>query len=157
MSGRFLNWLDGEEELLEHLADGAETPDASREERKHLVSGLKEEVDHSARGQKVIRMERKLFYRFYAVIAVLSCLCLLGVLLFVVAYLPEFGTENPRTLPVVERYVTRGLEETGAVNIVSGMILDYRAFDTLGESHVLFTALICVTILLRVDRKNMRT
>ena len=60
-------------------------------------------------------MERKLFYRFYAVTAVLSCLCLLGVLLFVVAYLPEFGAENPRTLPVVERYVTRGLEETGAV------------------------------------------
>ena len=26
----------------------------------------------------------------------------------------------------------------GAVNIVAGMILDYRAFDTSGESHVLF-------------------
>ena len=50
-----------------------------------------------------------------------------------------------------------GLEETGAVNIVSGMILDYRAFDTLGESHVLFTALICVMILLRIDRKNQRS
>ena len=47
MSGRFLHWLDGEEELLEHLADGAELPDASREERKHLVSGLKDEVDHA--------------------------------------------------------------------------------------------------------------
>ena len=53
--------------------------------------------------------------------------------------------------------VEHGLEETGAVNIVSGMILDYRAFDTLGESHVLFTALICVMILLRVDHKNMRS
>ena len=29
------------------------------------------------------------------------------------------------------------------------MILDYRAFDTLGESHVLFTALMCVMILLK--------
>jgi multicomponent Na+:H+ antiporter subunit B len=37
------------------------------------------------------------------------------------------------------------------------MILDYRAFDTLGESHVLFTALVCVMILLRIDRKNQRT
>ena len=35
------------------------------------------------------------------------------------------------------------------------MILDYRAFDTLGESHVLFTALLCVMILLRKDKKNM--
>ena len=57
---------------------------------------------------------------------------------------------------MVARYVEKGVEETGADNIVAGMILDYRAFDTLGESHVLFTALICVTILLRLDRKNMR-
>jgi multisubunit sodium/proton antiporter, MrpB subunit (2.A.63.1) len=43
------------------------------------------------------------------------------------------------------------------VNAVAGMILDYRAFDTLGESHVLFTALTVVMILLRLDPKNMRT
>jgi multicomponent Na+:H+ antiporter subunit B len=49
------------------------------------------------------------------------------------------------------------MEATGAVKIVSGMILDYRAFDTLGESHVLFTALLCVMILLRLDEKNKRT
>jgi multicomponent Na+:H+ antiporter subunit B len=64
--------------------------------------------------------------------------------------------ENVRATTVAQRYIEHGLEETGAINIVSGMILDYRAFDTLGESHVLFTALICVMILLRVDSKNQR-
>ena len=39
-----------------------------------------------------------------------------------------------------------------AVNIVTGMILDYRAFDTFGESCVLFVASCCVLILLRVDK-----
>ena len=34
------------------------------------------------------------------------------------------------------------------------MILDYRAFDTLGESHVLFIATCTVLILLRIDRKK---
>ena len=34
---------------------------------------------------------------------------------------------------------------------MTGMILDYRAFDTLGESHVLFIAACCVLILLRID------
>ena len=57
---------------------------------------------------------------------------------------------------MTKRYIEDGLSETGAVNIVAGMILDYRAFDTLGESHVLFTALVCVMILLRKDSKNMK-
>ncbi len=34
------------------------------------------------------------------------------------------------------------------------MILDYRAFDTLGESHVLFTACVCVFIMLRLDKNE---
>ena len=52
---------------------------------------------------------------------------------------------------VSARYIERGLQETGAVNIVTGMILDYRAFDTFGESCVLFIASCCVLVLLRID------
>ncbi len=99
---------------------------------------------------------KKVFDRFYNLIAVICCLLLIGVLLYAVSLLPSYGEENPRSVEVVERYVEHGLEETGATNIVAGMILDYRAFDTLGESHVLFTALICVIILLGKDKKNMR-
>ena len=103
-----------------------------------------------------MKNRKKLFDNVYNVVAVICCLLLIGVLLYTVARLPHYGEENPRTVEVVERYVERGVEETGAVNIVAGMILDYRAFDTLGESHVLFTALICVLILLGKDEKNMR-
>ena len=47
-----------------------------------------------------------------------------------------------------QKYIEDGMKDTGAVNIVAGMILDYRAFDTLGESFVLFTAVTCVLVLL---------
>lgn len=40
------------------------------------------------------------------------------------------------------------------MNIVTGMILDYRAFDTLGESTVLFTAAMVVLFLLRLDPES---
>ena len=46
------------------------------------------------------------------------------------------------------------MQDTGAVNIVAGMILDYRAFDTFGESNVLFIATCTVLILLRNDKKK---
>ena len=90
-------------------------------------------------------------------ISIISCVLLIGTLLYIVGHLPLYGMENPRATEVTKRYIEDGLSETGAVNIVAGMILDYRAFDTLGESHVLFTALVCVMILLRKDSKNMKS
>ena len=39
-------------------------------------------------------------------------------------------------------YIKEGLEKTGASNIVTSILLDYRAYDTLGEATVLFTAII---------------
>lgn len=94
----------------------------------------------------------KIFGRLYAVMAVVLCFIIITTLLVTVSYLPEFGhADNPNNNEVVERYNEKALEETGATNIVAGMILDYRAFDTLGESHVLFIAAVCVMILLRLD------
>lgn len=67
------------------------------------------------------------------------------------AELPPYGAaDNPAHNEVAQRYIEKGMEETGAVNIVAGMILDYRAFDTLGESNVLFIAAVTVLTLLRV-------
>jgi multicomponent Na+:H+ antiporter subunit B len=114
-------------------------------------------VRSSQWGKNLIRTENKGFTVFYTAVAVVSCVALIGMLLFTISFLPRYGVENPESTKVVKRYVESGLQETGAVNIISGIILDYRAFDTLGESHVLFTALLCVTVLLMRDKKNMRT
>ncbi|MCR5784884.1 MAG: hypothetical protein K6G40_04460 [Eubacterium sp.] len=95
----------------------------------------------------------KRFSRIYEVFCIVFCLFLIVIFMLAVSNLPPFGNEdNPVNNEVSERYIEEGLDETGAVNIVTGMILDYRAFDTLGESHVLFIATCAVLILLRKDR-----
>lgn len=92
------------------------------------------------------------FRKIYNLVAGVICVAMIVLLLLTVSELPSFGgTDNPTSNEVAERYIESGMEETGAVNIVAGMILDYRAFDTLGESHVLFLGVCCVMILLRLD------
>ena len=150
-------WYEGDTELLTDIMDGAEVPDRPREELKQQRKAFRAKIQERVNSEQVLRAQERSFYAIYRVIAILSCVVLIGVLLFTVANLPHYGTENPRTVEVVRRYIEHGLEETGAVNVVAGMILDYRAFDTLGESHVLFTALVCVMILLQLDKKTIRS
>ena len=88
----------------------------------------------------------------YRVAALVLAVLLFFMLATVMIGMPNVGDKNnPDNNEVAKRYIENGLSETGAVNIVSGMILDYRAFDTFGESCVLFAATICVMIMLRID------
>lgn len=97
----------------------------------------------------------KYFRIMYRAFAILFALFFSLVLVLTVSHMPKTGeADNPANNEVAARYINDGLSETGATNIVAGMILDYRAFDTLGESHVLFVAAITVTILLRLDKKE---
>ena len=54
------------------------------------------------------------------------------------------------------KYLSDGFKETGAANIVSSVILDYRAYDTLGEATVLFAAIIGALAVLRGKPKRER-
>ena len=96
-----------------------------------------------------------LFSALYAGLSVLTCVVIVALLLATVAELPPFGHEgNPANNEVIRRYVERGGNETGAQNIVAGLILDYRAFDTFGESAVLFTAAVSVLMILGASRRG---
>ncbi len=84
----------------------------------------------------------------------LVTLYLLGLVIFLlsftVAEMPAFGSlDNPTFNEVPARYLEQGVAETGAVNIVAGVIIDYRAFDTFGEATVLFVAIAAVVATLR--------
>ena len=96
--------------------------------------------------------------RLYNVLAFLLCAVFAALMLMTVANLPRYGSADAPTVnEVAQRYVEQGTEETGAVNTVAGMILDYRAFDTLGESFVLFTAMCAVTMLMNAPgRRRVR-
>lgn len=67
-------------------------------------------------------------------------------LLFAVYELHEFG-EPPSDM---DDYIIQNAQnETGANNIVTSVVFDYRGYDTLGEATVLFTAIAGVMILFR--------
>ncbi len=103
---------------------------------------------HNQRGQRA-------FDGLYRVLSTLICLGIISILLLTVSFLPPFGDPaDPVNNEVSQRYIESGLEETGAVNIVSGMILDYRAFDTFGESAVLFMASASVMMLMRRPKEG---
>ena len=66
--------------------------------------------------------------------------------------LPSFGYP---IMKVAKTYLANGLSQTGAANVVSSVILDFRAYDTLGEATVLFTAVIGVLAVMRkIGRKK---
>ncbi len=93
--------------------------------------------------------------RFYYICCTFVCIILAAALFYAVLCLPMFGEAgSPTDNEVSLRYIESGVEDTGAVNLTAGMILEYRAFDTLGEMFVLFSSVLCVVILLRRDEKN---
>jgi multicomponent Na+:H+ antiporter subunit B len=89
------------------------------------------------------------FFGFLVTLAMLAVVFLAANRVF--DGLPPFGQ------PVMSRlantpsqlYVGNGLRETGAANIVMAVLLDYRAYDTLGEATVLFTSIIGAVVIIR--------
>ena len=148
----FFRWLSGSKdpylgEVEMQPQKEMEIPEATIIERmneKQMIRDKVYDVEHNK--------ELLFFHRIYVASAILFCVALVGVLLFTVSYLPRTGNPaNPDNNEVSARYIESGLQETGALNIVSGMILTYRAFDTFGETNVLFIATCCVMVLLMVD------
>lgn len=63
-----------------------------------------------------------------------------------IGVLPSFGEPYLR---VASMYINEGLIKTGAANLVASVILDFRAYDTLGEATILFTAVMGTIVVLR--------
>ena len=68
--------------------------------------------------------------------------------------MPYFGlAQDPVHLHVAPRYINDSMQEIGVPNIVTSVLASYRAFDTLGEVVVIFTAGMGVLALLSVVRR----
>ena len=123
----FVNWVEGN-------LEGNEAPQV--------------EAANAAKSVSFFKREAK---RIYAVLSVVLSVIIIAILLVVVNEAPRYGSVegNPTLNEVSDRYVSKGSEETGAVNTVAGLILDYRAFDTFGEATMLFTAAMATVVLLQ--------
>jgi multicomponent Na+:H+ antiporter subunit B len=87
----------------------------------------------------------------------LACAGTGAVLVWGTLVLPPFGTPDAVIHQhVAQRYLTQSVRETNVPNVVTSVLADYRSFDTLGETTVIFTAGIGVMLLLRGSRRRRR-
>jgi len=72
--------------------------------------------------------------------------------------LPPFGAADaPIHKHTVSRYLSETIKETHVPNVVTSVLADYRGYDTLGETTVIFTAGIGVMLLLRGRRRRQES
>jgi multicomponent Na+:H+ antiporter subunit B len=78
-----------------------------------------------------------------------------GVLVYGTRDMPPFGQpDNPAHLHVAPRYVEESGHEVGPPNIVTSVLASYRGYDTMGETTVIFTAVVAVLLLLATGPKR---
>ena len=153
-ASEFRKWIDeGGEPLDERMCADLVAPEEPEKEDPFAQPHPREEMAYErfhrwshTRGERLLRA-------IYCAVSVLVCVGLSALLIYTALDLPQFGGADALVDNEVSRfYVEEGLEHTGAVNIISGIILDFRGFDTLGESHVLFIAACTVLLLLHLPQ-----
>lgn len=151
---KFLAWVDGEYIIGQNgekeVVKEEKVEEAEIAKKKHHEKGIVERLE-----EWIAKNELQAYRKFYNIMSIVLACIICGCMLITVSKLPSFGDpDNPANNEVSRKYIEDAMEDTGAVNIVAGMILDYRAFDTFGESTVLFVAAGTVIILLRNDQKK---
>lgn len=92
-----------------------------------------------------------------AAIPLFVCLVVGGALIWGSIALPPFGiAEAPIHVHTTPRYIELSKEHLMPPNMVSAVLADFRSFDTLGETTVIFTAGIGILLLLRGRVKKMQ-
>ena len=89
------------------------------------------------------------FFGMVVTVTMVLVIFIMGARLF--DLLPALGEPVMRKIPSSPAlfYLKECLSKTGAGNVVTAILIDFRAYDTLGEVTILFTALIGVLALLR--------
>jgi len=84
------------------------------------------------------------------IMSALALSLMVGLMMFAAGSLPEL--DDPHSAPathVSPRYIEDSHAETGSSNFVTAVLADYRGYDTLGETTVIFTAGLATVLLLR--------
>jgi len=69
--------------------------------------------------------------------------------------MPKWGDpHSPASTHVSPYYLRHSIEDTATPNVVTSVLADYRGYDTLGETTVVFTAGMACILLLRKGRKR---
>lgn len=155
-SGRFFSWLAGENDPYDYVM-----PEVPYEEKDYSWKKADRLSEENQMIENVYNLKRnKKYIRFkvaYKLVAWVFLALLAFSMLFTVANLPLTGTiDRPTNNEVMSTYIEEGIKDTGAINFVTGMILNYRAFDTFGETCVLFVATTAVMVILMRKEEEIR-
>jgi multicomponent Na+:H+ antiporter subunit B len=83
-------------------------------------------------------------------LAAIPALAMGGVLLYGVNALPVFGDPAaPAMLHVAPEYIAGSIPDIHTPNVVTAVLADYRAFDTMIETAVVLTAALAALLVLR--------
>jgi multicomponent Na+:H+ antiporter subunit B len=85
------------------------------------------------------------------IIALIAVVLTGALLAYSTVEMPDWGdASSPANTHVSPRYLEKTLAETATPNAVTSVLADYRGYDTLGETTVIFTAgLVCIMLLRR--------
>jgi len=86
-----------------------------------------------------------------ALLSVMIIIILFYFYAIVIKNLDSFGTS---TLRMSDAYINGATAKTGSANLVTGVVFDFRGYDTLGEATVLVTAVIGVITILRIKGRK---
>lgn len=104
-------------------------------------------VHRSSRQIKQRRTGRKL----YNSLALLASGLLGGVLFYATGDFPAWADPaSPASTHLSPHFITQTIAETSVPNIVTAVLADYRGFDTMFETAVIFTAGLAVLLILRL-------
>ena len=78
----------------------------------------------------------------------------LGLFYFFVLAIANLDPLGEHTLRMADSYVNGAVEKTGSINLVTGVLFDFRAYDTMGEAVILYTAALGTLTLLRLKGKK---
>jgi multicomponent Na+:H+ antiporter subunit B len=78
-----------------------------------------------------------------------------GLLYFFSQAIGGLNVFGEHTMRMATSYVDGASEKTGSANLVTGVLLNFRGYDTLGEATILITAVIGVLTILRSRIKTL--
>lgn len=77
------------------------------------------------------------------------------VLIYGTIDMPDWGDPNsPASRHLSPNYISDAVEKTATPNVVTAVLGDYRGYDTLGETAVIFSAGMACILILRRKRKK---
>ncbi|MBN1434438.1 hypothetical protein JW921_06730 [Candidatus Fermentibacterales bacterium] len=89
---------------------------------------------------------------------ILSAVEVVVLLLMALFLFQALRGRHPESSEIRRYMLENGSEETGALNLVTGIYLGYRAFDTLGETMVLLVSVTGAVFFLRsAERRDEDT